>query len=185
MEFTSESGNVISLRRLTFGEARKMHELIETIYTADSPSEAIYGEEFDKLIKTVTSKAHYEAIQELDFDEVWRLWEEYCEFARFAPFFMEASAAQEKRQTKLVERQMAGAAERMKMMKGYGLVPDDFSLNTLTDSMEEKTPAMKLLTSGGGESKQSTLDALERLRTQKSTTSSPPSTGGAPKKSTK
>ena len=186
MEFQSESGGSITLRRLTFGEARKMHEMIETVYMADTPSAAIYSEEFDKLMKTVTTKAGYEAVQELDFDEAWRLWEEYCEFARFGPFFTEAAESQAKRQAEIVDRQMAGAAERMKVMKTYGLVPDDFSLETFAQPPTTLKPdagsPLSRLMSAAGESGLLSKGASETSKTPRSTTSTPASTGGSRKK---
>jgi hypothetical protein len=172
----------ITLRRPRYGDMRELGPVIERLYQAATPSAVIYSDEFEQVLKAIAKTPEdLERVMELDPNEIWSLWTQFTEFARFDDFFAAATDQQLERQTKMEERRMRTAMAQLNMMKKSGLVPEGLSIESMLMSRFNQTMG-SLDPSLSGEDELSDKVDTETLATPLSSTSTPPSTAGRRRK---
>lgn len=157
----------IELRRLSFREMREHGALVEQLFDADTSGQVLYSEGFEQLMELACASEEDFArlFDECDQNAVWEVWTSYCEFARFEDFFAEASAQQQRRKLGLMERRAQGMREQLDRMKKSGLVPEDFSMDTVVNNaMKEATTSPETSASGDSTPKGKTEKGTSKKR---------------------
>jgi hypothetical protein len=172
----------ITLRRPRYGDMRSLGPVVEKLYAAATPDAVIYAPEFEQVLGVIVeSPDDLQRILELDPNEIWSLWTQYIEFARFDDFFAAASDQQLERQSAIEERRLRVTVAQFNMMKKNGLVPEGLSIESALSARFNQVMG-SLDPSPSGETEPNDKVDTETLRTPPSTTSTPLSTAGRRRK---
>jgi hypothetical protein len=135
---TFKSGETtLTIQRPSYRAFRDIAAKVEALLDVD-PAAAVAVPEFEEVLKATQQDVEaFEAwIEQADYQEVVRLWDETVEHCEFIPFF-EARRKQhsERSKAKMLDEIDLMAAQ-MERAKSSGLLPSDFSISdAMTEAM--------------------------------------------------